>query len=53
VRQCTTPSAIYLDHQQEIEQEIAANRLEALRTTFRLEIDDRGFASFPEDIRGQ
>jgi len=41
----------YLDHQQEIEQEIAANRLEALRVTYRLEIDDRGLAAFPEDIR--
>ncbi len=43
----------YLDHQQEIEQEIAANRLEALQATYRLEIDDRGFAAFPEDIRDQ
>ena len=43
----------YLDHQQEIEQEIAANRLEALRTTSRLEIDDRGFAAFPEDMRAR
>jgi uncharacterized protein (DUF433 family) len=43
----------YLDHQQEIEQEIAANRLEALQATHRLEIDDRGFAVFPEDIRGR
>jgi uncharacterized protein (DUF433 family) len=43
----------YLDHQQEIEQEIAANRLEALRATYRLEIDDRGFAVFPEDTQAR
>jgi len=37
----------YLDHQLEIEQEITANRLETLQTTYNLKIDERGFASFP------
>jgi uncharacterized protein (DUF433 family) len=41
----------YLDHQQEIEAEIAANRLGALQATYRLEIDTRGVASFPEDTQ--
>ena len=40
----------YLDHQQDIEQEIAANRLETLRTTYSLEIDARGFASFSGEV---
>ena len=40
----------YLDHQQEIEQEIAENRLEALRAKYSLEIDAGGFVSFPRDI---
>jgi len=40
----------YLDHQQEIEQEIAENRLEALRAKYGLEIDAGGFVSFPRDI---
>jgi uncharacterized protein (DUF433 family) len=39
----------YLDHQQEIEQEIAENRLEALRAKYGLEIDARGFVSFTRD----
>ena len=39
----------YLDHQPEIEQEIAENRLEALQAKYRLEIDTRGFVSFPGD----
>ena len=41
----------YLDHQQEIEAEIAANRLETLQATYRLDIDARGFASFPADTQ--
>ncbi|HEY7491134.1 MAG TPA: DUF433 domain-containing protein [Candidatus Tectomicrobia bacterium] len=40
----------YLDHQQEIEQEIVENRLEALRAKYGLEIDARGFVSFLRDI---
>jgi uncharacterized protein (DUF433 family) len=41
----------YLDHQQEIEAEIAANWLETLQATYRLDIDARGFAAFPEDTQ--
>jgi uncharacterized protein (DUF433 family) len=41
----------YLDHQQEIEAEIAANRLETSQATYRLDIDVRGFAAFPEDTQ--
>lgn len=33
----------YLDHQQEIEQEIANNRLEALLAKYGLGVDERGF----------
>jgi uncharacterized protein (DUF433 family) len=33
----------YLDHQEEIEQEIAENRLEELMTKYSLERDERGF----------
>lgn len=33
----------YLDHQREIEQEIADNRLEALMATYGLEMDAQGF----------
>jgi uncharacterized protein (DUF433 family) len=33
----------YLDHQEEIEQEIAENRLEELMTKYGLERDERGF----------
>ena len=40
----------YLDHQPEIEQEIAANRLETLQATYNLKIDARGFASFPGEV---
>ena len=40
----------YLDHQQEIEQEIVANRLETLRAAYSLEIDARGFVSFPGEV---
>ena len=36
----------YLDHQQEIEKEIAENRLEALMAKDDLEIDERGFLHF-------
>ena len=40
----------YLDHQQEIEQEIAANCLEALRATYSLQVDEQGFASFSKEV---
>jgi uncharacterized protein (DUF433 family) len=36
----------YLDHQQEIEQEIADNRLQALQAQYGLQVDERGFVSF-------
>jgi uncharacterized protein (DUF433 family) len=37
-------AAVYdLDHQEEIEQEIAENRLEELMTKYGLERDERGF----------
>jgi uncharacterized protein (DUF433 family) len=36
----------YLDHQQEIEQEIAENRLEALLKKDGLKMDERGFIYF-------
>jgi uncharacterized protein (DUF433 family) len=36
----------YLDHQQEIEQEIAENRLAELMTKYGLERDERGFLHF-------
>lgn len=38
----------YLDHQQEIEQEIAENRVEVLRAKHQLDLDERGFLHFPE-----
>ena len=40
----------YLDHQQEIEQEILENRFEALRAKYGLEIDAQGFVSFTRDV---
>lgn len=40
----------YLDHQPEIEQEVAANRLETLQATYNLKIDEQGFASFPGEV---
>ena len=36
----------YLDHQHEIEQEIAENRLEALMKKVGLRMDERGFIHF-------
>ena len=36
----------YLDHQQEIEQEIAENRIEELSAKYDLERDERGFLHF-------
>jgi uncharacterized protein (DUF433 family) len=42
----------YLDHQQEIEQEIAKNHLEAIQRQYGLEVDERGFVSFPKDKPG-
>ena len=39
----------YLDHQQEIEQEIAENRFEMLHAKYGLVINEQGFISFPEE----
>ena len=39
----------YLDHQQEIEEEIAENRLETLRAKYWVEMDERGFLRFIEE----
>ena len=39
----------YLDHQPEIEQDIAENRLETLQAKHGLGIDEQGFISFPEE----
>jgi len=39
----------YLDHQQEIEEEIAENRLEALRAKYGVQVDERGFLHFTEE----
>jgi len=39
----------YLDHQQEIEEEIAENRLEALRAKYGVQMDERGFLHFTEE----
>ena len=39
----------YLDHQAEIEQEIADNRFQTLQARYGLEIDERGFVSFTTD----
>jgi uncharacterized protein (DUF433 family) len=39
----------YLDHQQEIEEEIAENRLEALRVKYGVQVDERGFLHFTEE----
>ena len=39
----------YLDHQAEIEREIADNRFQTLQAQYSLEIDERGFVSFPAD----
>lgn len=36
----------YLDHQQEIEQEIADNRLKVLREKYDVEMDEDGFLHF-------
>lgn len=38
----------YLDHQAEIEQEIAENRFEAVQAQAGLEVDERGFVTFPK-----
>ncbi len=38
----------YLDHQQEIEQEIVENRLESLKTKYDFEVDEQGFLRFRE-----
>lgn len=41
----------YLDHQSEIEQEIRANRLETLLTTYTMTSDTQGFLRFtPETL---
>lgn len=39
----------YLDHQQEVEQEIAENRLEALRAKYGVQVDEHGFLHFTEE----
>jgi uncharacterized protein (DUF433 family) len=39
----------YLDHQQEIEEEIAENRLETLRAKYGVQVDKRGFLRFIEE----
>ena len=36
----------YLDHQQEIEEEIAENRLEALRAKYGVQVDERLLGSY-------
>ena len=38
----------YLDHQTEIEQEIAENRIEALIEKHGLRVDERGFVRFSD-----
>jgi uncharacterized protein (DUF433 family) len=43
----------YLDHQQEIEQEIADNRLEALMRKDDFKMDDRGFIHFTGKVPEQ
>jgi uncharacterized protein (DUF433 family) len=42
----------YLDHQTEIEQEIADNRLEALVEKYGLDVDERGFVRFNQQRQG-
>lgn len=41
----------YLDHQQEIEEEITENRLEALMARYGLEMDERGFLHFLQQFK--
>ena len=43
----------YLDHQQEIEQEIADNRLEVLRETYGLEKDKQGVLRFTGNTQAE
>lgn len=43
----------YLDHQQEIEQEIAENRIEALMDKYGMEMDERGFLHFTDETASQ
>jgi hypothetical protein len=43
----------YLDHQQEIEQEIAENRPEALMKKDSLQMNDRGFLHFTGNAPAQ
>ncbi len=45
----------YLDHQADIEQEIAENRLEALVAKYNLTVDERGFVHFltADEIQNQ
>ncbi len=38
----------YLDHRAEIEQEIAANRIEAVLAETGAQMDKRGFITFPQ-----
>jgi uncharacterized protein (DUF433 family) len=39
----------YLDHQAEIEQEIAENRFEAVQARAGFAVDERGVATFPQE----
>ena len=39
----------YLDHQAEIEQEIAENRFEAVQAQVGLDVDDKGVVTFPKE----
>lgn len=39
----------YLDHQQEIEQEITENRIEALMAKYDLTMDEKGFLHFTDE----
>lgn len=43
----------YLDHQAEIEQEIAENRLETVLAGHNAELDERGFVSFHQETAVQ
>ena len=41
----------YLDHQEEIDAEIAEGSIERLKEKYGFEIDDRGFVRFKQDAR--
>lgn len=40
----------YLDHQADIEQEIAENRFEAVQAQARLDADEKGVVTFPTKL---